>query len=398
MKKKLQIMSFFCTVFLLCASSSYAVEKNESDDNIKKSSISVIVHFRINEFNIDSVYMNNNEELGKLCDALNREQDLASIDSVIIISTSSPDGLEKSNRVLSMKRADAISNFILTKCPLVSESSIITKPMGEDWAGLRRLVDADSKVPNRGELLKVLDRDLTSGQKKWLIKIMGGGNVFKYLKVNTLPQLRASSTEVILYWKPKLVVEEKKPEAPKVLPIREEAKRTLAVEEPTKNIKMAVKTNLLYDAAGIANIAAEVTLDDKFSVDVPFMYSPYTIKNDYRMRVLALQPELRYWLGATLDGHFFGANVSVGWFNVSTNNEDRYQDNRATWGAGLSYGYLLSLTKNWGAEFTLSGGYANMSYDVFYNVKNGAAYKSDTKNYWGITKLGISLVYKFNLK
>ena len=84
---------------------------------------------------------------------------------------------------------------------------------------------------------------------------------------------------------------------------------------------------------------------------------------------------------------------------MPTWNRDRYQDaDRPLLGAGVSYGYLLPLGGHWAGEFTLGAGYANMKYDTYYNIDNGARIDTRTKNYWGITRMGFSIVYRFNLK
>lgn len=162
-----------------------------------------------------------------------------------------------------------------------------------------------------------------------------------------------------------------------------------------------VKTNVLLLGALVSNIGLEIPSGRHLSVDIPFIYSPYTVRRDYRLRALMIQPELRYWLQKPMVGHFFGFHAHAGYFNVATNSKKRYQDtdgNSPLWGFGLSYGYALELWKNWGAEFTLGAGYANIRYDVFYNIPNGAKFDSGTKNYWGVTRAGISLVYKFNIQ
>ena len=35
---------------------------------------------------------------------------------------------------------------------------------------------------------------------------------------------------------------------------------------------------------------------------------------------------------------------------------------------------------------------------TYYNMDNGARINTRTKNYWGITRVGLSVVYRFNLK
>ena len=41
------------------------------------------------------------------------------------------------------------------------------------------------------------------------------------------------------------------------------------------------------------------------------------------------------------------------------------------------------------------GAAANIKYDTFYNVDNGALLSTRTRNYRGITRVGLSLIYQF---
>ena len=159
---------------------------------------------------------------------------------------------------------------------------------------------------------------------------------------------------------------------------------------------IALKTNLAAWAGTILNIAADVQVGKHFSVELPVLWCPWYVGDRHAVRTFTLQPEARYWLAAPGKGHFFGVHAHMGWFNVKWN-DTRYQDtNRPLLGAGISYGYLLPLSTHWGAEFTLGAGYANMKYDSYYNIDNGARFDTRTKGYWGITRVGISVVYRFN--
>ncbi len=162
---------------------------------------------------------------------------------------------------------------------------------------------------------------------------------------------------------------------------------------------LAVKTNVLYLAGTVANLGAEYSFAHSFSVDVPVAFSPYTVARDYKLRFLALQPEFRYWFYDTSLGHFIGIHANVGWFNVAVDDHTRYQHtgDRPALGFGISYGYRLRFNKHWGLEFTVGAGYANIHYDRFYNLHNGAKYSEGVRNYWGLTKLGVTLVYRFKL-
>ena len=117
------------------------------------------------------------------------------------------------------------------------------------------------------------------------------------------------------------------------------------------------------------------------------------------MRTLSIQPEIRWWTNRMMNGHFVGLHTHLAYYNISVDNLDRYQDTDGKtplYGCGLSYGYAMPLKNQWNMEFTIGFGYARLDYDIFYNVKNGAVYDNQTKDYWGVTRAGINLIYHFN--
>ncbi len=160
---------------------------------------------------------------------------------------------------------------------------------------------------------------------------------------------------------------------------------------------LAVKTNIVPWAAGIANLGGEVQVGNRFSIDLPVWWSPYFISDKYALRTLALQPEFRYWLKRPGSGHFFGIHAGVAWYNLKYN-DIRYQDiNTPLLDGGISYGYSLRLNDYLNAEFSIGAGYVNMKYDRYYNIDNGAKIDARQTIYWGVDRLEISLVYHFNL-
>ena len=166
---------------------------------------------------------------------------------------------------------------------------------------------------------------------------------------------------------------------------------------PSSGRYLAVKTNLAAWAGTIMNLAADVQVSEHFSVELPVLWCPWYVSSEHAVKTFTIQPEARYWLSKPGKGHFFGVHAHVGWFNVKWN-RDRYQDtDRPLLGAGISYGYLLPFNEHWAGEFTLGAGYANMRYDTYYNIDNGARIDTRTKNYWGITRVGLSVVYRFNV-
>lgn len=157
-----------------------------------------------------------------------------------------------------------------------------------------------------------------------------------------------------------------------------------------------IKTNVAYLAATVANLGVEYSFGKHYSVDVLIIYSPYTVARSYRLRFLAVQPEFRYWLKCPTKGHFFGVHLNIGAFNIAVDKKKRYQSPDGFYGAGISYGYVLPFAKHWAAEFMLGAGYIHTKYDTYYNIPNGVRFeKGISYNYWGLTKVGISLVYRF---
>ena len=194
------------------------------------------------------------------------------------------------------------------------------------------------------------------------------------------------------------VVSPESGEAESLRPQTEQASATTETAPSSSGRYLGVKTNIAAWAGTIMNIAADVQVGKHVSIELPILWCPWHIGSKHAVKTFAIQPEARYWLLKPGTGHFFGVHAHVGWFNVKWN-RDRYQDtDRPLLGAGISYGYLLPFNEHWAGEFTLGAGYANMRYDTYYNIDNGARIDTRTKNYWGITRVGISVVYKFDLK
>lgn len=158
---------------------------------------------------------------------------------------------------------------------------------------------------------------------------------------------------------------------------------------------IALKTNVPFLAVAIQNLALEIKVHEHISVDFPVMWSIGDIERKHGLRTIAFQPEGRWWLESAGKGHFFGLHVHAAWFNLKWE-DTRYQTEQCPLlGAGISYGYKLPFSAHWGAEFTLGAGYAGMKYDTYYNIENGAQLDTRKRNYWGITRAGASLVYRF---
>lgn len=162
--------------------------------------------------------------------------------------------------------------------------------------------------------------------------------------------------------------------------------------------KFAVKSNLLYDATSTINLGVEVGLGQKWSLDVSGNYNGWKFRDNTRLKHWLVQPELRYWLCEKFNGHFFGVNGGYADYNVgglrflSDNMKNhRYEGNM--YSAGLAYGYQWLLSSRWSMEAEIGVGWAHLDYDKYTCGACGTKLKSETKDYFGVTKLALSIIY-----
>ncbi|MDE6126763.1 MAG: DUF3575 domain-containing protein [Muribaculaceae bacterium] len=163
----------------------------------------------------------------------------------------------------------------------------------------------------------------------------------------------------------------------------------------SSDLYMALKTNLAYDAFGVLNLAYECQFADHWTAELPVMWSLWDWKESRGLRTVALQPGVKYWFSKPGSGHAVGADFDLAWYNARWD-DDRYQvEGRPAMGASILYAYSLNMGRGWKAEFSLGVGYVNTRYNTYYNITDGALIDTRTKNYFGPTRLGITLAYSF---
>lgn len=167
------------------------------------------------------------------------------------------------------------------------------------------------------------------------------------------------------------------------------AKRTAATRP-----YMALKTNVAYDVFAVMNLAYECQFAPRFTAELPVMWSLWDWKADRGLRIVALQPGVKYWFSAPGQGHAVGADFDLAWYNYRWD-RNRYQNTgRPLMGVSLNYAYTLQLGRGWKAEFSLGVGYINTRYNTYFNIDNGALLSTRDRNYFGPTRIGISLAYE----
>lgn len=171
---------------------------------------------------------------------------------------------------------------------------------------------------------------------------------------------------------------------------------------------VAVKTNLISDAVLSPNLGVEIGVAPKWTLDVSGQVNFWNLSDNRRWKHWAAQPEIRYWLCDRFSGHFFGAYIHGGQYNIGGIDvkvnflgtdarklkDARYQG----WfvGAGVSYGYAWILSRHWNFEAEIGFGYSYTRFDKFRCAGCGKKVGIDQPHHYvGFTKAAINLVYLF---
>ncbi len=169
--------------------------------------------------------------------------------------------------------------------------------------------------------------------------------------------------------------------------------------------KIALKTNALYRATTTPNLGIEASLGRKHSVQLFYGLNPWKQSggDQTSLRHWLLMPEYRYWFCQSFNGWFIGAHLMGGEFNMASVDlpfgvfneleDHRYEGWYA--GGGITAGYQWPLSKHWNIEASLGIGYDYIKYDKFRCGECGERLKSDHTNYFGPTKLALSVLYIF---
>ncbi len=184
-------------------------------------------------------------------------------------------------------------------------------------------------------------------------------------------------------------------------------------ESSASGYRFALKTNLLYDLVGAANLGVEVPIGDRWSVvgDAAFAYWR-TGNNLYALQTLEYGVSGRYWLPVSeqrkLRNPEWGKSLR-GWnFGVYGRYWQRYDvqavngcQGDGSWSAGVTAGYAFPVGRNLSMEAGLGAGYFSTSeyrtYDrpLYDDLGNYHLMWRETGKWRGvsITKLSLSLVW-----
>jgi len=167
---------------------------------------------------------------------------------------------------------------------------------------------------------------------------------------------------------------------------------------------LTVKSDLLTGALSSPNLAVEVKLSDRFTLEAGFHYNPFPAGGDKRWKHWFVQPELRYWMCQPFGGHFFGTHLLYGVYNAGGMKpplglfkgirSSRYEGDFL--GLGVSYGYHFILSPRWSIETNLGIGFLHAGYERYRCLHCGEQTGGGHKNFIAPTRVAVSLVYLIN--
>lgn len=173
----------------------------------------------------------------------------------------------------------------------------------------------------------------------------------------------------------------------------EGAAGTAAESEPLH--RLAIKTNLLYDAILMPSLEVEYRIDDRWSVAVEGDVAWW--KRDSRHKyyqIATILPEGRYWFRTKKPwhGHYVGLFAGGSWYDLE-NGGRGYKGE--FWTVGISYGYMFPIGRRWSLEAGLGVGFLRTRYEEYLPIEGHYVYQQTSRTNWlGPVKLKFALVYR----
>lgn len=153
------------------------------------------VYFRQGRSNIDRSFMGNQARIDTFLNSLRRilADTTIRITDVTVTGLASVEGKFARNRQLAGQRAEALANLLVREGGL-SKSLIQTVNGGENWDGLRAMVEASSDIPDKQAVLDIFKRKgFNRDSLKYTLMYYKGGRAWMYMYEKFFPTLRTGA-------------------------------------------------------------------------------------------------------------------------------------------------------------------------------------------------------------
>lgn len=382
---------------------------------VTSDSLSTAVHFRQGYSLLELNLFDNEQHLQSFIDAcLSAPERGAKVGHVHITASASPEGSTQLNERLAKNRAQHIVDYLK---PRLEGFVFDIEPRSVDYEYLAELVE-QSDMPWKEKTLDVLRNTpiwvIKNGKvvdsKKRQLENIAGGQAWWYMYEHFFPAMRNAGAgltctfeEVIPAPEPEPVPEPEPEPIPEPVPepIVEPEPEPEPVIVPTKKPwYLAVRTNMLFDAALIPNIGVEVYLGRNWSLAGMWNYSWW--KNDnvhWYEQTYGGYFEARRYFGPQADlkphsGHHLSAYFQMMTYDMETGNRGYQAPHKWTYGGGVNYGYTIPIGKRLNLDFALGVGYLGGKYYEYIPIDNCYVWQATKlRRYFGPTTAEISLVW-----
>jgi len=167
----------------------------------RSETYSALINFELNKYKILYNYKNNAQvldEVERIVNELRNDKNLT-ITEFSITGYASPEGVPQHNMTLSENRARSFVSYLMDKYT-INAAMIKTDWKGEDWDGLRKVVE-DLHLDNKEQILDVLSETDVMVRKNKL-KQLNGGETYRMLLKDYYPPLRRNEYTISYIAKP----------------------------------------------------------------------------------------------------------------------------------------------------------------------------------------------------
>jgi len=199
-KDEMRIPGILPALFIPEYKLSYATPPVEKV-KVRDETYSARINFELNKYQILYNYKNNAEvldEVDRIINELRNDANLT-ITDFTITGYASPEGVPAHNMKLSENRARSFVSYLMNKYT-INAAMIKTDWKGEDWEGLRKVVEGLS-LDNKNEVLAVLDEPDVMTRKNRL-RQLNGGETYRMLLQDYYPPLRRNEYTISYIAKP----------------------------------------------------------------------------------------------------------------------------------------------------------------------------------------------------
>lgn len=129
---------------------------------------------------------------------------------------------------------------------------------------------------------------------------------------------------------------------------------------------VALRTNLLSDAAAVPMLGVELALTPNLTVETQWMWAWWSRNTRYRYwRISAGSVEARWYFRAgAYSGHHAGVYCQMGTYDFEFGNRGVLAP-RWSYAAGLAYGYTVVLNRRLSLDFNIGVGWLGGKYDSY---------------------------------